>query len=143
MNGISCIELIVDRICLSFVPEGTQVSVHTHSIHRHPAESSPLPDEYWPDRWLTQNSYTLPTGDVIPAAQVKTNIAALIPFSAGPQNCVGKGLAMMEMRAVLCALVQRFDMRPAKGFRMESWEENLQDVFVTTRGPLMVNISAQ
>ncbi|KAJ3551196.1 hypothetical protein NM688_g4850 [Phlebia brevispora] len=123
-----------------FVPEDTQVSVHTHTLHRHPQEFFPLPDVFWPDRWLDQDVYTLPTGDIIPKEQIKTTGAALIPFSVGPQSCVGKSLAMMEIRATLCALVQKFEMRAAEGFRMESWEENLEDIFVTKRGPLLIRV---
>ena len=124
------------NIIASFVPEDTQVLVHTYSLHRNPQEFSPLPDTFWPDRWLTQDTYVLPGGDVIHKDQVVTNRAAFVPFSLGPQNCVGKALAQVEMRAVTAALVQRFDVHKAKEYDLDSWEKSLVDVYITLRGPL-------
>ena len=105
----------------SFVPEGTQVFVHFYSLHRNPQEFSPIPDTYWPDRWLAQDSYTLPTRDVIGKDQVVTNKAAFVPFSLGPQNCVGKALAQVEMRAVFAALIQKFDVHKAKEYNLDNY----------------------
>ncbi|EKM54289.1 uncharacterized protein PHACADRAFT_196722 [Phanerochaete carnosa HHB-10118-sp] len=121
-----------------FVPESTQVSVHIFSLQRDPREFSPLPDDFWPDRWLTQDSYTLPTGDVINKEQVTTNRAAFDPFSFGPQNCAGKALAMVEMRVVACAMMHKFELRESKEYDLNQWEKDLLDTYVTLRGKLPV-----
>lgn len=107
-----------------------------YSLQRDPRSFSPLPDTFWPDRWLTQDTYTLPSGDVLDRAHVTTDRTAFVPFSLGPQNCAGRALAMLEMRAVACGLLQRFEMRAAKDFDLDDWEKNLKDVFVTITGPL-------
>jgi cytochrome P450 len=57
---------------------------------------------------------------------------------AGPGNCVGRTLAKTEMRAVLAALVRRFDVRFADGFQPASWEEALEDQYILTCGTLPV-----
>lgn len=106
-------------------------------------EFSPIPDVYWPDRWLTQERFTLPSGEVIRNDLVVTNRSSFLPFSTGPQNCAGKSLAMAELRAVVCAMVQRFDMQVAKGFDLDTWEENIEDVYVTNRGSLLVNVRSR
>ena len=111
-------------------------------MHRDVREFSPIPDVYWPDRWLTQDQYVLPSSDIASKDQIVTSRSSFLPFSFGPQNCAGKSLAIMELRAVACALVQRFDFAVAKGYRLESWEETIQDIYVTKRGPLMVDIRA-
>ena len=36
---------------------------------------------------------------------------AFIPFLHGPMNCIGRALGPVELRAVLCALVCRFNFR--------------------------------
>ncbi len=122
------------------MPEGTQVSVHQYSLHRDPRYFAPLPEVYWPDRWLSQETYHLPTGDVIPASQLVLDKVSFIPFSIGPQNCAGKAVAQLEMRAVLCALIQRFDLKRAEGARLEDWEDGIEDCYVTRcSGSLIVD----
>ena len=55
---------------------------------------------------------------------------AFIPFSAGPRACVGKPLALAEIRVTLSSIVQRFDMRVADRHDIDDWEASLQDYFV-------------
>jgi hypothetical protein len=47
------------------------------------------------------------------------------------------------MRAVLAALVRRFDLRFAPGFRPEGWIEELRDHAILVRGKLEVVLSKQ
>lgn len=49
----------------------------------------------------------------------------------------------MKMRAYLCAIIQQFEFAPAEDFRMESWEENIVDVYITHHGPLFVNLTSR
>lgn len=110
--------------------------MHTYAVHRDAREFSPLPDVFWPDRWLTQNEYVLPSGDIIGKDQVVTNRAAWFPFSTGPQNCAGKALAMVEMRAVTCAMLHKFELRKPKDYDLDQWEKDVVDVYITLRGRL-------
>jgi hypothetical protein len=48
---------------------------------------------------------------------------------------------MSEMRAVLSALVRRFDMRLAPAFDRNAWERELEDRFLLARGALPVVMS--
>ena len=71
------------------------------------------------------------------------NEQAFIAFSHGPMNCVGKGLAMQEMRAVVVALMQRFHIRAAGGdmegtLDLGKYERGYKDFFVSARPPLPV-----
>ena len=117
--------------------------MHTFTLHRNPQEFSPLTDTFWPDRWLDQDIYTLPNGDVIRKDQVVTNRAAFIPFSVGPQNCAGKALAMVEMRSVFAAVMQKFDLQKGKDYNLDDWEKNLIDVYITLRGALPVILTTR
>jgi cytochrome P450 len=126
---------------VSFFPEETQVSIWTYTIQRDPRYFSPLPNTFWPDRWLLQEKYVSPTGDLIPAEQVITNRDLFIPFSTGPMVCAGKNVAQTEMRAVMCALLQLFDVKSANQSCMETWEDKIKEVFTTERGTLPVHVS--
>ena len=68
----------------------------------------------------------------------KTNTAAFIPFSSGPANCVGKNLALLELRMVVAALVQKFDIKFAEGYDPRKWHEELQDFTAAMVGKLPV-----
>ncbi len=117
------------------------MAAHLFSMQRDARYFSPIPDDFWPDRWLSQESYTLPSGEIIPPSNVVNTKGVFLPFSIGSQNCVGKSVAMMEMRAILCAIVQQFDVKSGKGFRLNSYEESIKDVYITHRGPLFGNLT--
>ncbi len=66
------------------------------------------------------------------------NPNAFVPFSHGPSNCVGKPLAMREMRTVICQMVQKVNMRFAPGWNPQDWERDMEDRFTVKKGPLPV-----
>jgi cytochrome P450 len=112
------------------IPEETQLSLHTYSIHRD-ARNFYSPDTFLPERWLSK----------APVAAGEHNTAAFFPFSYGPAICVGKSLALMEMRMVLCWMLRRFRFSKAAGVTYEGWEGRIQDWNVIHNDPLLVRIS--
>ncbi|KJA18919.1 hypothetical protein HYPSUDRAFT_44767 [Hypholoma sublateritium FD-334 SS-4] len=112
-----------------FIPEGTGVNIPPYVFHRDPRYFSPHPDQFLPDRWLPDTTglyHTLPE--------------AYIPFSLGPMNCPGKGLALLELRMVVATLVQQLDMELQSGYDTTSWETKLDCYFVFTRGTIPVKV---
>ncbi|OBZ68665.1 hypothetical protein A0H81_11383 [Grifola frondosa] len=76
-------------------------------------------------------------GSLPPGRESKTsgeafvhNAAAFIPFSFGQANCVGKGLALQEMRMLVCLIMQRLEMRFPEGWNPRTYEDGLTDYFV-------------
>jgi cytochrome P450 len=61
----------------------------------------------------------------------------------GPANCVGRALALHELRTVISALVRRFDLEFAPDFKAEDWANQLVDKFVMLNGPLRVVLRAR
>ena len=92
---------------------------------------------------MTQDSYELPTGHKILSGQLVHNRDAFIPFSFGPANCVGKSLALMELRAITVAFVQKFNLEVAEGYDLNRWEEDMKDHGVAARGSLFVKLTAR
>jgi cytochrome P450 len=121
----------VHPVC-RFLPEGTGITVTPYCLHRDPRYFSPRPDEFWPERWLmgktTERDFIL-------------DLRAFIPFSYGPANCVGKSLAMLELRYVVTMLVRQFDASFQPGFKLETCENGLGDKFILSGGSLPVIIS--
>ncbi|KIW84310.1 hypothetical protein Z517_03560 [Fonsecaea pedrosoi CBS 271.37] len=82
-----------------YLPEGTQLSVHGWSIHRDERYFS-NPTEFVPERWIDEKR----------PKDFRHETRAFIPFSVGQYGCVGKGLALLEMRFFVAELVKRFDI---------------------------------
>jgi cytochrome P450 len=113
----------------SVVPEETQLTLHTYSIHRDPRNFH-SPEAFLPERWFRTSA---PAGE--------HNTAAFFPFSYGPANCAGKNLALLEMRILLCWVIRRFRFSKAPGVSYEDWEGRIQDWFVVHQDPLFISIS--
>lgn len=140
----------VDMNFESMIPEGTAVFSHFYSLHRDPRYFSPLPDTFWPDRWLSEvelasafpSPLTEPT-KTLNNVRVVLDRTAFTPFSFGPSNCVGKNLAIQEIRMVVCLMLQSFDMRLAEGYDAQRWEMDLEDRLITHVGELPVVLTAR
>ncbi|OBZ68976.1 hypothetical protein A0H81_11349 [Grifola frondosa] len=116
-----------------FLPENTSASIHFYSVHRDPRNFSPFTNSFWPDRWLIAAGED--TSRPPDSEKFVHNCAAFIPFSYGPENCVGKNLALQELRMVVCLAMQKLDMRLSEGLNPQSYEEGLLDYFVLRKQP--------
>ncbi|MCJ1280128.1 hypothetical protein MMC21_007955 [Puttea exsequens] len=95
-------------VCGKWLPGGTSVGVPQWSMFRHPSNFS-LPDSFIPERWLPQSTgSTSPSSS--PAEGLTHEPKAFQPFSYGPRNCLGKGLAWTELRIILSKLIWHFDV---------------------------------
>lgn len=79
------------------------------------------PERFVPERWLPD----------APQEYSKDRKGAFQPFSIGPRNCVGKNLAMAEMKLILAHLVWRFDWQLAD----DKFELEKQKVFIMREKP--------
>lgn len=56
-------------------------------------------------------------------------------------DCASKNVALTEMRAVMCALLQKFDVTIADRSFLDTWEDKVDEIFTTKRGTLLVYLS--
>ncbi|QBZ61995.1 hypothetical protein PoMZ_10869 [Pyricularia oryzae] len=81
-----------------FIPGGMTVGMHHLSVGRS-RENYVLPNEFHPERWLAEDKrFDL------------DRKAASQAFSFGPRNCIGKNLALAELRLILARMFWNFDM---------------------------------
>ncbi|TFY79313.1 hypothetical protein EWM64_g4698 [Hericium alpestre] len=130
-------------ICTISVVPGMQVLLHTWAIHRDPRYFSPSPDSFIPERWLTPDELSRADIDVfkvLPPETTVHDINAYFPFSIGPANCVGKNLALMEMRMVVCQLLHLFRFSRFEGDPVDEWEHDLQEFLIYKKPDVFVRI---
>lgn len=105
--------------------------VHFWSLHRD-ARYFTHAETWYPDRWLIAEGLEKSKEVLV------HNLDAFIPFSFGPANCVGKNLALTEMRMVICHIVQQLEFSFPEGYDPMEWDRQLEDRFVTKIGQLPV-----
>ncbi|KAJ2904616.1 cytochrome P450 [Zalerion maritima] len=82
-----------------FIPGSTIVSCQAYSVHRLDEAAFPMPDEFNPERWLEERG------------AAKRN-RLFFAFSSGGRGCVGKHLALTEMRMALREIYSQFTTVP-------------------------------
>ena len=75
-----------------------------------------------------------------PDTPVIHDLDAYLPFSYGTRLCIGRALALMEMRVVVASVVQKFDMEVADGYDIKQWDKDLQDFWAFLTGPLPIRL---
>ncbi|ORX92513.1 cytochrome P450 [Basidiobolus meristosporus CBS 931.73] len=78
------------------LPKGTMVTLNLYALHRDEKHWE-NPDKFDPDRWLS------PEG-------MLRDLPAWSAFTDGMRMCIGKSLAMNELRIVLSMLVRRYHL---------------------------------
>ncbi|KAF5514919.1 putative sterigmatocystin biosynthesis P450 monooxygenase STCB [Colletotrichum fructicola] len=96
-----------------FVPEGSIVSSQAYSVHRNNDGVFPNPDVFNPERWMST------TGE----AERKRHMFA---FSHGGRGCVGKHLALAEMKLLLRDIYGQFTTVPDMSMTVESMRSHDQ-----------------
>ena len=125
------------------LPEGVRVGTSVWSLH-HNEEHFPDAAVYRPERWIVDEKTGM-TEELV--AYTKS---CFYPFSAGPGNCVGKNLAMLEMMVVVARVFYQMDIKAAPGSdlgggnpklgwgRRNRMEYQMHDTFVSQRkGPMV------
>ncbi|KAL5359064.1 cytochrome P450 [Aspergillus floccosus] len=105
-----------------FIPGGMTVSSPQYVASRSPL-CYERPDEFIPERW-----YKHP--------ELIKDKTVFAPFTIGPYSCIGKPLAMLNLRTTLARLVMEFDVRFAPGEDGRKFLDDAQDNFVLYMGEL-------
>lgn len=86
------------------IPKGTRLVLCPWAINRSEALWDPDAGRFNPDRWM---------GEGKSHQGGATSTYGMLTFLHGPRSCIGQTMALSEMRCILAALVQRFDIELA------------------------------
>jgi len=103
-----------------YIPEGISVGVHQLAAYRS-KDNFADPDSFIPERWFDDRDSRF----------ASDKRAVLQPFSVGPRNCIGQGLAMAEIRAILARVLWHFEFELCE--ESGGWDD--QKVYVLWEKP--------
>ena len=94
------------------IPQNTEVFVYPYFIHRDPRNFE-NPNDFIPERWLLNKTGS---ENLTLQAQLalETKSHAYLPFSLGKRNCVGRPLALLEIRVIMLNILDKFNIKPTK-----------------------------
>ncbi|KAI1264860.1 putative cytochrome P450 oxidoreductase [Xylariaceae sp. FL1019] len=104
------------------IPGDTIVQVPSYTVFRD-SRSFGRPLEFIPERWTTR-------------PELVKDRSVFIPFNTGPYACVGKRLAMMEIRRCVSEILWRYDYSLAPGHDRAKWLDGKHDTFTVISAPL-------
>ncbi|RYP12486.1 hypothetical protein DL765_007285 [Monosporascus sp. GIB2] len=99
------------------VPKNTIVGIWTYAMYRDPTLWTD-PNEFHPERFLGDPKYS---SDVREAFK---------PFSTGSRDCIGKNLALLEMRLILAHMVFNFDMSRTDDPNSANWVSKQKNAYI-------------
>ena len=112
-----------------FIPGNVTILVPTFAIQTHPkAFADPL--SFIPERWTTKPELIHHKG-------------GFFPFLLGAYSCIGKQLALMELRTLLAKMVLEFDINFAPGENGQALVEEMKDVFTCALEPINMCFTAR
>eukprot|EP00924_Labyrinthula_sp_SR-Ha-C_P001287 augustus_masked-scaffold_7-processed-gene-19.97-mRNA-1 protein AED:1.00 eAED:1.00 QI:0/-1/0/0/-1/1/1/0/436 len=90
------------------IPKGMEILILPYLLHRNPKYYN-KPDEFLPERWLED----FKVGEEV-SLQTQVSLAgktkAYFPFSLGKRICVGRKLALLEIRVILLNVLKHFEV---------------------------------
>ncbi|CAF9905510.1 MAG: hypothetical protein ALECFALPRED_001001 [Alectoria fallacina] len=106
------------------IPGHTTVLVPIYTLGRR-SDCFELAEEFIPRRWSSQ-------------PHLVKNKDAFVPFSIGAYSCVGKNLALMELRSVIATVISEFDVSFAPGEDGMGAMGRAKDTFTLSPGELQL-----
>ncbi|KAH8649991.1 benzoate 4-monooxygenase cytochrome P450 [Xylariales sp. PMI_506] len=106
----------------TFIPGNTIVQIPTHTTFRDERYFE-SPDDFIPERWITRR-------------ELNKDETVFIPFSSGRSSCVGKQLALMEIRYVASQILRRYNVSFAPTQDPGAFLQAKRDTFTLALGPL-------
>lgn len=120
-----------------FLPGHTIVSCQAYSVHRVDETVFPEPDRFDPERWLVDADADADDDEDDDDArrrrrgENKRRSSLFFAFAAGGRGCVGKHLALAEMKILLRDVYGSYRTVPGGGMREE--EMGMEDQLISSR----------
>ncbi|GLB41352.1 putative cytochrome P450 [Lyophyllum shimeji] len=111
-----------------FIPPETTVHVPTFTLQRTAANFAE-PDRFIPTRWLPSERNSTPHNEL-----------AYIPFGAGFGACVGRQLALQNIRILAIHLLSKLDIKLSTGLSLNNFDASHKDRGLWTHDKFLVDV---
>ncbi|TWU78478.1 hypothetical protein ED733_008945 [Metarhizium rileyi] len=118
----------------TYIPPKTLVSVFQWATFRNPKHFKD-PESFIPERWLS------PSHSLYDESFRNDNREVFKPFSYGSRDCIGKNLAMNELRFIISRILYRFDYEVLEG--QDDWHMKQRSFIIWDKGPLMLRFKTR
>ncbi|PAV22828.1 cytochrome P450 [Pyrrhoderma noxium] len=115
----------------TWVPPNTTLHVPVYAVHRDPRYFGILSNKWIPERWIPENNDV----DLKPC-----NRDAFVPFSSGYSSCVGKHLALRNIKILLAYLLKAYDIYPSPSFDVDIYDQSFKEYGLWSHDPLLVQV---
>ncbi|KAF5863921.1 hypothetical protein ETB97_009028 [Aspergillus alliaceus] len=106
----------------TYIPGDVMVCIPLHTLFRDERVFG-HPEDFIPERWTTQ-------------PELVKDPSVFIPFNGGTYACVGKQLALMELRRVVAEILTRYDVSFAPNQTASAFTDGKVDTFTLVTAPL-------
>lgn len=114
-----------DTFAGKYVPPNTTIAIYQWAMYRS-SKYFTRAEEFIPERWTGAEEFK------------DDHREAVMPFSTGARNCVGRNLAYVEMRLVLARLLFNFDIEATPDTK--DWLVGQKVYLLWNKPPLWVNL---
>ncbi|KAL1709433.1 cytochrome P450 [Schizophyllum commune] len=112
-----------------YIPPKTVIACPTYTLHRC-EENFTDADKYIPERWLGERPSFV------------HNVEAFVPFSSGIGMCLGRPVALFNLKLLAAHIVRTFDGDFPRGFSVGEFDRSYKEHNLWRHGPLMIRLHA-
>ncbi|KAK0238637.1 cytochrome P450 [Armillaria nabsnona] len=117
------------RILNQYIPPGTSAACPVFTMH-HDSRNFANPDSFRPERWLN--------GGI----GAPHNTDAFVPFCYGPGVCIGKPVALYNMKLLTATIIRSFDLSFPDDFDVNKFDASYKEHNLWVHGDLMVKLNS-
>lgn len=103
------------------IPKHHEIFIFPYLIHRDPKYWN-HPNSFIPERWLSKPNEKKKL-DLQARLAKATLVEAYLPFSLGKRNCVGRKLALLEIRVIVMHILSEFEFKIPKAGMPTDFQE--------------------
>ncbi|KAJ7237942.1 cytochrome P450 [Mycena rebaudengoi] len=125
------------HVCGEYIPPNTTIHVPVYAMHRDPAFFGVSADRFIPERWINDDPVRQQLGIELPAIDA----TCFMPFGAGFGSCIGKNLAVQNVKLLVAYIIHNFAITFPPDFDATSFDESYREFGIWQHNPLPVRLS--